>query len=77
MAPHVPVFVPRQQRRDDPLARVEHEVARTAELVLRLTALADRYAHHSANADRVALLRATVMEACRVLEEIATEPLAV
>ena len=77
MAPHVPVLVPRQQRRDDPLARVEREVARTAELVLRLTALADRYAHHAASAERVALMRATVQEGRRVLEEIAAEPTAV
>ena len=79
MAPHTPV-VPRQQRRgplDGSLEAVEREVARTAELVLRLTALADRYATHPASAERVALMRATASLGRQALAEIAAEPLAV
>lgn len=78
MAPHTPVVVPRQQRRGDrpdgTLDEVEREVARTAELVLRLTALADRYAAHPASAERVALMRATASMGRRALAEIAAEP---
>ena len=81
MAPRTPVVVPRQLRRPGPmdssLDRVEREVARTAELVLRLTALADRYAMQPASAERVALMRATAAMGRRALVEIAAEPLAV
>ena len=80
MAPHTPV-VPRQQRRSGPLDSsldaVEREVARTAELVLRLTALADRYAARPASAERVVLMRATASLGRKALREIAAEPLAV
>lgn len=81
MAPQPPVVVPRQQRRSSRPARsldaVEREVARTAELVLRLTALADRYAQHPTSAERVALLRSTAALGRRALLEIVAEPLAV
>lgn len=79
MAPPPPA-VPRQLRRGgrpDVLDAVEREVARTAELVLRLTALADRYAAHPASAERVALMRATASLGRRALADIAAEPLGV
>lgn len=79
MAPHTPVAVPHQPRRGDaldlPVTAVEREVTRTAELVLRLTALADRYADQPASAERVALIRATAALGCKALEDIAAEPL--
>lgn len=80
MAPPDPVVVPRQQRRAgsaDPLAAVEREVARTAGLVLSLTALADRYATRPGSAERVDLMRVTAALGRQALVELAAEPLAV
>ena len=74
MTEQLPPSVPRQLRWRVPLADVEGEVARTADLVLRLTALADRYATHSDNGERVALLRATAAQARRALLDLAAEP---
>ena len=75
MAPHDPVVVPPQQRRRNPpepsLAHVEREVARTAELVLRLTALADRYEAEALSDERVALMRETVLRGQQALADIA------
>lgn len=70
------VTVPRQDRRRVPAAGadLEREVARTAELVLRLTALAERYAVHPGSGERVALLRATAALGRRALLELAAEP---
>lgn len=73
-----PVLVPRQQRRaGDPVDAVEREVARTADLVLRLTALAERYAARPDSADRVALMKATASMGRRSLVDLAAEPLAI
>lgn len=81
MAPHTPVVVPRQQRRgsrlDTTLDAAEREVARTAELVLRLTALADRYDAHPDSTERVALMRATASLGQQALLDIAAEPMAI
>jgi hypothetical protein len=74
MTEHLPRVVPRQVRRRLPHDEVEREVARTAELVLRLTALADRYDTHPASRERVVLLRATAALARRALLELAAEP---
>lgn len=74
MPEHLPQGVPRQVRRRLPHDEVEREVARTAELVLRLTALADRYATHPESGERVVLLRGTADLARRALLELAGEP---
>ncbi len=73
MAPHLPLAVPRQQRRSAPLDDLEQEVARTAELVLRLTALADRYEAAALDRDRIALMRDAVLRGQRALGDIARE----
>jgi hypothetical protein len=70
MTPHAPL-VPRQGRRSGPDDDVEREVARTAELVLQLTALADRYEAARLSRDRVALMRATVLRGQRALADLA------
>ncbi|MCW2679652.1 MAG: hypothetical protein JWM62_1053 [Frankiales bacterium] len=77
MALQTPGLVPHQTRRSIPLDDVEREVARTAELVLRLTALADRYAGRPESAERVALMRSTASLGREALVQIAAEPLAV
>ena len=64
-------LVPRQSRRHcDDLTGVENEVARTADLVLKLTALADRYDGGDTTADRVRLLRETAARGCQALADL-------
>lgn len=63
MSPHSPAAVPRQDRRTTAYDDLEREVARTAELVLRLTALADRYEARALGREQVALIRGTVLRA--------------
>lgn len=73
MAAHIPGPRRARQALDDD----EREVARTADLVLHLTSLAERYDSRSGSAERVALLRATASVARRALVQLAAEPLAV
>lgn len=72
MAPHIPG--PRRARPS--LDDVEGEVARTAGLVLHLTALAERYARHAGSAQRVELMLAAADLGRRSLVELADEPAA-
>lgn len=64
-------LVPRQTRRPARLDDVEQEVARTADLVLKLTALADRYDGASDSARRVRVLRETADRGRRALVQLA------
>lgn len=59
------------ERVDDAVADVEQAAARNADLVLKLTALADRYEHGDVPPERVALLRETADRARRVLADLA------
>ena len=62
------VHVPRQLRRGtEEIDEVERAVARTADLVLKLTALADRYEPDARNAERVAAMREAVQRGRRSL----------
>ncbi len=73
MTPHLP-RVPRQARRlAAPLDAGEQDVARTADLVLKLTALADRYEGGAGSPDRVALMLHTARRAREALLALAAE----
>lgn len=63
--------VPRQGRLPAPLDEVERAVARTADLVLKLSALAERYERLGAAAERVLSLRGTVERGRRALLDLA------
>lgn len=67
-------YVPGPRRARPPLDDLEDEVARTAELVLRLTALAERYALRTGSSERVALLRTAAELGRRALLDLAAEP---
>lgn len=71
MSPDTPVVLPRQQRRSAPVDDLEREVARTAELVLRLTALADRYESAALSGERVRVMRQAVLRGQRALAALA------
>lgn len=71
MPPHTPLVVPRQARRTPAVDELEREVARTAELILRLTGLADRYEAAALSGERVALMRQTVLQGQRALAALA------
>ena len=62
-APRTP-HVPQQALSPDD---VEHDVARTADLVLKLASLAERYEAGSASADRIAAMKEVVMRGRRQL----------
>lgn len=68
MTSTTPLPVPLQRT---PEPDVEHEVARTADLVLKLAALADRYESARADPQRVARMRAAVERGRQALVDVA------
>ena len=68
MTKNTRVHVPRQlSRRGGDLDELERAVARTADLVLKLTSLADRYELEARSAERVATMREAAQRGRRVL----------
>jgi hypothetical protein len=67
------LHVPRQGRPPDPLDELERAVARTADLVLKLSTLADRYDRGDGSAERVVRLRDAVRRGRDALLALAAE----
>ena len=66
----VPLVLPRQRSAEPD---VEREVARTADLVLKLSALADRYESTRADPQRVARMRAAVERGLHAVDDVAED----
>lgn len=67
------LLVPRQGRPPNPLDELERAVARTADLVLKLSSLADRYDRGDGTAERVQQLRNAVRRGRDALLALAAE----
>jgi hypothetical protein len=73
MAPRTRVVVPRQGRGPTTLDELERAVASTADLVLKLTALAERYELGSGSRERVTALREVASRGRTALLRLVTE----